>query len=197
MNYADSYTQTYTYIHTYTQIASTQAKLDQITPRYEAAVAEEQQAREALLDAERRVNELYAKQGRAQRFGSEKERNAWINKEVRAIEKTAAGLRREIDRLEKDLEETESLLGRDRSECERLRGSMAEIQDVIERSAEEYASLKAIRDEQTNRRKELWREDTGAWCVSVKRPSRRCDDAMMKLSTLLHRTWDSDAESQD
>ena len=57
-----------------------------------------------LAQAEQRRKELYAKQGRGNQFTSKEERDKWINKELKSLNKAIRDKEEQIRRLKADLE---------------------------------------------------------------------------------------------
>jgi len=49
-----------------------------------------------ILDGDRRVNELYSKQGRSARFSSKKDRDTWIKKQVKELKQTIEGQKEQV-----------------------------------------------------------------------------------------------------
>lgn len=68
------------------QIKETSSSLTSALPGFEAISAEEKKLNERLTDNNRRIGELYAKQGRSSQFATKKERDAWIKNEVKQID---------------------------------------------------------------------------------------------------------------
>ena len=57
-----------------------------------------------LAQAEQRRKELYAKQGRGNQFQSKEERDKWIGKELKSLNKAIRDKEEQIRRLRADLE---------------------------------------------------------------------------------------------
>jgi structural maintenance of chromosome 3 (chondroitin sulfate proteoglycan 6) len=87
------------------EIRTTTKKLDDLTPRYMTAVEEERAVNERIIDCERRVNDLYSKQGRSTRFTNKKERDAWIKKEIKLVDRTIEVQKQQIEDLQKEIDQ--------------------------------------------------------------------------------------------
>ena len=64
--------------------------MNEILPKYEGAVKQERDARAKVIDAERRINELYNKQGRKAQFASVAERDDWLESEIDSVKAALA-----------------------------------------------------------------------------------------------------------
>jgi structural maintenance of chromosome 3 (chondroitin sulfate proteoglycan 6) len=68
-----------------------------------AAVEAERDVNERIIDCERRVNDLYSKQGRSSRFTNKKERDAWIKKEIKLVDRTIEVQKQQIEALQDEI----------------------------------------------------------------------------------------------
>jgi structural maintenance of chromosome 3 (chondroitin sulfate proteoglycan 6) len=82
----------------------TQEQLDGIAPKYEQMRQREESAATQLALAEQRRKELYAKQGRGNQFTSREERDRWISKELKSLNKAIRDKDEQIRRLRDDLQ---------------------------------------------------------------------------------------------
>ena len=64
------------------QIFEKKAELDELQPKYMDLVTEEKGTEREKTRAERRRDELYAKQGRQNRFNDQDQRDAWLRSEI-------------------------------------------------------------------------------------------------------------------
>ena len=64
------------------QIFEKKAELDQLQPQYSDLVTEEKAIEREKSRAERRRDDLYAKQGRQNRFNDQDQRDAWLRSEI-------------------------------------------------------------------------------------------------------------------
>lgn len=67
------------------------------------AVEVERTVNERIIDCERRLNDLYSKQGRSTRFSNKRERDAWIKKEIKQVENTINAQKQQIATLQDEI----------------------------------------------------------------------------------------------
>lgn len=142
------------------QIAVKEGDLTALLPEYEAHRTRETDEKHRLDEARARLNALFAKRGRLDRFRTRAERDAYLRSEIASIEAyrlshTAAleERREELTRAKEGLADVES----------RAEGAQERAEDGRQRArtlGEELAKLKDDHAELSERRKELWREDT-------------------------------------
>lgn len=83
-------------------ISQKMALLDEIRPQYEAQKKREEECTRELSLKEQKRTELYAKQGRGSQFTSKAERDKWIQKELKSLQKAIRDKRDQIDKLQED-----------------------------------------------------------------------------------------------
>ncbi|EDO34136.1 predicted protein, partial [Nematostella vectensis] len=133
-------------------ISQQQQELDNLLPSYNEYRAEEEQCTLRLSACEQRRTELYAKQGRKNQFSSKEARDNWIKKEMKSLTSTVAKKESQFQRLETDIKVLHNRPFKLTDDLEQRRSS-------IEQNNKEYSELKRKRDELTNTRKELWRQE--------------------------------------
>ncbi|XP_003376765.1 NADH dehydrogenase I, D subunit [Trichinella spiralis] len=120
------------------EITEKQASLDQVQPRFNELIKQEQQVNTELAIAEQRQRELYSKQGWTEQFRSAEERDQWIKKNLAKITRQISDKR--------DQESTQEL---------------EQQRESIERNKRHQNELKHNRDALQNERQELWRTESG------------------------------------
>ncbi|KRY74785.1 Structural maintenance of chromosomes protein 3 [Trichinella pseudospiralis] len=120
------------------EIAEKQANLDQVQPRFNELIKQEQQVNTELAIAEQRQRELYSKQGWTEQFRSVEERDQWIKRNLAKITRQISDKR--------DQESTQEL---------------EQQRESIERNKRHQNELKHNRDALQNERQELWRTESG------------------------------------
>eukprot|EP01102_Stenamoeba_stenopodia_P022756 TRINITY_DN9604_c0_g1_i1.p1 TRINITY_DN9604_c0_g1~~TRINITY_DN9604_c0_g1_i1.p1 ORF type:complete len:1215 (-),score=383.83 TRINITY_DN9604_c0_g1_i1:174-3818(-) len=142
------------------QIQNKTKELEDILPLFRDAQEDEKKLRTSIAEKERRINELYTKQGRGSRFSSKAERNKWIKSELqdlkRSIDAKATQVKNLSDELKKGRKTQEDLR---KAIVDRTSG-LEERRKVIENLSTKLAELKKDRDELSNQRKELWKTDS-------------------------------------
>lgn len=85
------------------KIDRTKSALNRCIPEYEAQKKREEAETGRLAICEQRRKELYAKQGRGNQFTSRDDRDRWINKELKGLQKAIKDKEEQIKRLDEDL----------------------------------------------------------------------------------------------
>ncbi|XP_064600089.1 structural maintenance of chromosomes protein 3-like [Liolophura sinensis] len=142
------------------KISKTQATLESIVPQYEAQMAREENAAQQLALAEQRRKELYAKQGRGNQFTSRDDRDNWIKKELRSLNKAIKDKEEQIGRLKEDLTT-------DEKKTDDLQAKIAEVTEKIEQNRaiidannKTFQDMKQQKDALQNERNTLWRQES-------------------------------------
>ncbi|XP_039283231.1 structural maintenance of chromosomes protein 3 [Nilaparvata lugens] len=140
-------------------IAQKEAELEELKPKYEAQKKKEEECTRELALKEQKRKELYAKQGRGSQFTSKDDRDQWIQKELKSLnkqikdktdhkEKLAGDLKRDGEKpiqLEKKIEEQTAELERQRH--------------AIDEYNKQYYEHKKKKDSNQSDRNELWRKE--------------------------------------
>jgi structural maintenance of chromosome 3 (chondroitin sulfate proteoglycan 6) len=168
-----------------TQIKQRETELAQITPQYAAKREEEKAARQQLQDAELTSQRLYAKQGRQAQFKTKRDRDNWLNGEIREVNQSLATRKAIVMETTEEISELEEQIGQ-------LETDIATLRSRIDGRGDEQQNLSAdvqrAKDEQhrlVDRRKELWREE--AKLDSVIGNARQ---ELEKAEQFLHRMMD-------
>ncbi|ESO00959.1 hypothetical protein HELRODRAFT_157320 [Helobdella robusta] len=139
------------------KIERTKEQLDDICPQFEKERHKEESAAAQLALNEQRRKELYAKQGRGSQFQSREERDKWILKELKMINKAIADKEEQIIRLKEDLEN-------DQKKAKQLDIDIASVAEkievhkgVIDTNNKSFYEMKKQKDAKQNERNNLWR----------------------------------------
>eukprot|EP00898_Chlorokybus_atmophyticus_P004172 jgi/Chlat1/4756/Chrsp308S04740 len=142
-----------------TSIQQAQQALERVKPAHEEALAREQKLAAGMEEKQRQVEALQAKQGRNAQFATQAERDAWINKEL-------AQLQRALSKKDAQTAETsdaskllQSSIAKADQEQAKLRKRLEEQQTAMASCQSQRDQLMARRNDATNARKELWREE--------------------------------------
>ncbi|KAF8191692.1 structural maintenance of chromosome protein 3 [Pholiota molesta] len=142
------------------KIEEKEAVLEEVLPAWEAQRTLEATEKRRLDEAGARLAALYGKQGRAAKFRTKAERDAFLRREIGAVTAYKASQEAALEATEAELEESR------RAQAE-LDAQTLEVQEKLEEGrrrakeiAEGVAALKEEQLEMTEKRKELWREDT-------------------------------------
>nr|WJN25089.1 cohesin complex subunit [Pseudozyma pruni] len=141
------------------EIQQKRAQLEQLRPNLDALQTEAEQLRARLEETKARVSALYSKQGRSAQFRTQRERDEYLRSQI-------AGLDQFLQSQQARMEET----GRERvSVSERRASTLGSIEETeanletrketIQQLATEYAAKRDRRDELSEMRKDLWKEE--------------------------------------
>ncbi|KAH7329122.1 putative chromosome segregation protein SudA [Stachybotrys elegans] len=141
------------------EIATKEAELARILPRYQQSKAQENEVRRELDAAEAARSRLFAKQSRGSRFRNKSERDAWLRQEIQELEVTTSSQRankldaeEEVTRVQQSIEQLEQDVAKLRDRLANWSGDRAEI-------AEEATRAQDILDKLNDERKALRREE--------------------------------------
>lgn len=81
------------------EIETTENQLKQAKEDYEQSFQEDQRNKESLMDAERRLKELYSKQGRTAQFKTKQERDKFLNKEIEQISRQINSQQEQVKKI--------------------------------------------------------------------------------------------------
>ncbi|KAI0633424.1 structural maintenance of chromosome protein 3 [Trametes polyzona] len=142
------------------QIAEKERAIAELTPEWDGVRARESEEKRALDSARARLDALYAKRGRLDKFRTKAQRDQYLRAEIASMEafrRTQAGaltgLQQELERATLSLKEVNDSITATQKKSEDERDKVREL-------GEKIAQLKDKQAEDTERRKELWREDT-------------------------------------
>lgn len=142
------------------EIVQTESELTQLVPEWEQKREAELNEKRNLESAKGQLGALYSKQGRLSKFRTQEERDNYLRSEIASVEafkqNQLAALKTAQESLalsRKSLEDIE----------ERINNTEAQGDDGRERIKESGVRIAALKNqsaELTERRKELWREET-------------------------------------
>ena len=141
-------------------IAQKEQDLAALIPNWERVRAAESSEKHQLDEARARLEALYAKRGRLDKFRTKAERDRYLRAEIASMEQfrrnqvnALAGLEQELTRARQSLAEVNDSIDATQAKAEDGRNQVREL-------GEKIAKLKDEQAEKTERRKELWREDS-------------------------------------
>ncbi|KRX76558.1 Structural maintenance of chromosomes protein 3 [Trichinella sp. T6] len=143
------------------EITEKQASLDQVQPRFNELIKQEQQVNTELAIAEQRQRELYSKQGWTEQFRSAEERDQWIKRNLAKITRQISDKRDQIVRLKSELEQELARLDNVEVRLVESTQELEQQRESIERNKRHQNELKHNRDALQNERQELWRTESG------------------------------------
>ncbi|KAI0742188.1 RecF/RecN/SMC N terminal domain-containing protein [Irpex lacteus] len=142
------------------QIAEREASLAALLPEWEAHRTRENEEKKRMDEARVRLDALYSKRGRLEKFRTRAERDKYLRAEIASVETYAASqnnallnARQELEQARTSLQEIEQRAGAAVERAEDGRTRAKELGEQLARLKDEHVEL-------TERRKELWREET-------------------------------------
>jgi len=141
-------------------IAKTQAKLDDITPKYDDFQRKEDRASQDLALSEQKRKELYAKQGRTSQFASKEERDKWINRELKSLTKNIRDKTDQIARLKQEITDNADRLPMIEAEMVDINEKIINHKEIIDKNNKDFYELKKKKDTFQEKRSTLMRDET-------------------------------------
>jgi len=142
------------------KIAEKEASLEELTPEWEEQKNRESTEKRRLDEASAKLNLLFGKQGRASKFRTKAERDAFLRHEITSVSAYKASQESALEATHAELMTSRQSL----EEIDRLTGGVQEkIEDgrkKVKDITENITALKEKHTELTEKRKEMWREDT-------------------------------------
>ncbi|UYV73509.1 SMC3 [Cordylochernes scorpioides] len=134
-------------------------QLEGVRPQYEAQKKREEECTRELSLKEQKRTELYAKQGRGSQFTSKAERDKWIQKELKSLQRAIRDKKEQIDRLEDDLKKDAEKKDTLEEKIEELTKELENHRVSIDNQNKNYYEMKKKKDALQNERNELWRQE--------------------------------------
>ncbi|KAF8880419.1 P-loop containing nucleoside triphosphate hydrolase protein [Infundibulicybe gibba] len=141
-------------------IATREATLGELLPEWEAQRTLEALEKRRLEEANARLAALFAKQGRATKFRNRADRDAFLKQEIASMEafKKTQGAALEATRAE--LESSRRAQGELETQMAGIQGKIEDGRQRVRDITEEGVTLKDQQMELSEKRKDLWREET-------------------------------------
>jgi structural maintenance of chromosome 3 (chondroitin sulfate proteoglycan 6) len=134
--------------------------LNDLLPDWEAQRAQESTEKRRLDEANAKLASLYAKQGRATKFRSKAERDNFLKHEIASMKAYQMTQNAALGAMRTELETAQRGLVEIDAQIAGVQGKIEDGRKRVRDLAEESAGLKDKHSELTERRKDMWREDT-------------------------------------
>ncbi|KAH8832599.1 RecF/RecN/SMC [Flagelloscypha sp. PMI_526] len=141
-------------------IEEKQAELANVIPQWQAAKDQQIAQRHRLDEANARMSTLYAKRGRATKFSSKAERDAYLKTEILSMEKFRSAQQSHLQTLQAGLTTSKHSLAEIEEQLSEQQNRISDGRRKIAQLAEEIAQLKGKQADLQETRKEKWRDDT-------------------------------------
>ncbi|KAH9515257.1 Structural maintenance of chromosomes protein 3 [Bulinus truncatus] len=141
------------------KIVKTQAQYDAVCQEYQNKLDNEEMCSARLAEADQKRKELYAKQGRGSHFQSREDRDNWIKKELKSLNKAIKDKEEQISRLRDAQTQGQGQTANLMKEIAELEKDLENRKLGIEENNRKFAEMKADKDAQQNIRNTLWRQE--------------------------------------
>ncbi|KAJ9666259.1 Structural maintenance of chromosomes protein 3 [Coniosporium apollinis] len=166
------------------QIRQREQELAQIMPEYNNRKEQEAAIKAQLDEAEGTRQRLYAKQGRTAQFRNKRDRDAWLQGEIDAVNVALATRKAVAMQTTEEITDLETEIGRLEEEITGLRARIDNRGDNMQTISENIQRAKEERDRLMDQRKELWREEAKLDSV-VSNAQRELEKAEKFLSHMM------------
>ena len=140
-------------------ITEKQRELTELTPDWERIRAAESNDKRLLEEARARLEALYAKRGRLDKFRTKAERDHYLRTEITGMEQFRKAQANSLSAVEQELARAQQSLREVEGNMDDTQRRAEDARNQVRVLGEEIAQLKDQQAEKTERRKELWRED--------------------------------------
>jgi structural maintenance of chromosome 3 (chondroitin sulfate proteoglycan 6) len=138
------------------QIKACEAELAKIVPKYDAKYQSLQDSQQQLDTVKARVEALYGKQGRNRQFSSKKERDAFLQSQIAALQAQADTKEQLLQRLQKEVEQEAVNLGKERQ-------ALSKAEEEKKTRSARYEALTKQIQERTQARNDLQEQRKKSW----------------------------------
>lgn len=142
------------------QIAEKEQSLAALMPQWEAHKARETEEKKRLDEARARLDALYAKRGRVEKFRTRSERDKYLRAEIASVEAYQRSQGQALEAARQELQTARESLREVEEADEAAKERADDGKDRARKIGEDIAELKQRHAELTEKRKELWREET-------------------------------------
>ncbi|VVC99705.1 unnamed protein product [Leptidea sinapis] len=130
------------------QISEKERELEELKPKYEEMKAREEECTRALALNQQKRQELYAKQGRGTQFTSKQDRDKWIEKELKSLNKQIKDKKDHETKLRDDLRRDATKLTELEKRIEELTKEMERQRVAIDEHNKQYYECKKRKDQE-------------------------------------------------
>merc|ERR1711936_802942 len=140
-------------------ISTKEKELEKIKPKYEEMKKREDSCTRELALKEQKRKELYAKQGRGSQFTSRDQRDDWIKKELKSLDKQIKDKTEQIAKLTQDLEREAKRKVELDKKIDEATGEQDNFRTHIDDHNKGFYELKKRKDSLQTERNELCRKE--------------------------------------
>merc|ERR1719412_1831489 len=140
-------------------IQAKEKELQTLKPKYEEMKKKEDECTRELALKEQKRKELYAKQGRGSQFTSKDQRDEWIKRELKSLNKQIKDKGEQIERLTEDLKRDKKRKVELEKKVEEATGDQDNFRSHIDDHNKGFYELKKKKDSLQTERNELCRKE--------------------------------------
>ncbi|XP_037784441.1 structural maintenance of chromosomes protein 3-like [Penaeus monodon] len=165
-------------------ISQKEAELEAIRPQYEEMKAREDEAQRELSLKDQKRKELYAKQGRGSQFTSKEQRDQWIQKELRSLNKAVKSKQDQIQRLEDEISRDSERRVQLDKKVEELSADTEDYRQSIDEHNKVFYEMKKRKDQLQSERNEHWRKENNLQqnVSTLKEELSRADQSLRSMA---------------
>jgi structural maintenance of chromosome 3 (chondroitin sulfate proteoglycan 6) len=142
------------------QITKKRTELDdKVLPEYENDKTALESVSQSLMGKRRRIEALYAKQGRSSQFKTVGERDEFLQTEIKQVKQTRSTKEKGKKELEKSIKELQKSTEKDEKKIAEESEQLETTKRQIEETNEKSNTVKAQKAEYIEKRKEEWRRE--------------------------------------
>ncbi|GAA5798475.1 hypothetical protein HPULCUR_003879 [Helicostylum pulchrum] len=167
------------------EIDTKQAEVDQITPQYSELTESSQRLRNELRTLQAEQQHIYAKQARSTKFATKADRDAWLTAQIADISQNLTIRQQQLVTLEQEQTAAEENILFKAKTIQELKQKNLTRYQQREKLATQEMQIRSERDEATEARKALWREE-----ARFDSTVRNCNDEIRKAERTLAGSMD-------
>jgi structural maintenance of chromosome 3 (chondroitin sulfate proteoglycan 6) len=142
------------------KVAEKEALLEELLPEWEEQRALESTEKRRLDEASANLNSLFAKQGRVTKFRTKSERDAFLRHEIASVSAYKANQVSALEVTRGELDTGMQSQNEIDTQIQSVHGKIEDGRQKAKEISENLAGLKEEHTKLTERRKDLWREDS-------------------------------------
>ncbi|CAO3632342.1 unnamed protein product [Cunninghamella blakesleeana] len=143
------------------EIQQKENELNAIQPQYQLFINTDQSLREQREGLKAEMNHLYAKQARLSQHASREERDRWLQSQINELNNLYTNLQEQLATIGEEKNSLNEILLQKTQSMQEIQEKLMERRKSKENTMNQMMDLKLQRDQFTEDRKTLWREEAG------------------------------------
>ncbi len=141
------------------KIGAAEKKLAATEKKLAKAKEEEDSAVQQLREKQTRQDELLQREARGTQFKSAKERDAWLVKQVKALDDVMGKQKEQLAAVDKEVGQASERTKQIAQQMEKAKQDFEKRCKVVRTATDAFGKARDMRDDAANRRKEVWRKE--------------------------------------